>query len=105
MTQLHEEWGIQWDGEPKMGGGFHVCSVGTTWRTEQEARDAAQHASISRRPGFRLVHRMVSEWVREVFDKRPHSRACGLWEHPHGPRCHSNCPTCGQGREQFRGGK
>lgn len=28
-------------------------------------------------------------------DRRPHSRACGIRRHPHGPECHSNCPTCG----------
>jgi hypothetical protein len=25
----------------------------------------------------------------------PHSRACGAQPHEHGPKCHSNCPTCG----------
>lgn len=25
----------------------------------------------------------------------PHSRACGVWAHPHGRDCHANCPTCG----------
>jgi len=24
----------------------------------------------------------------------PHSRACGIKKHEHGPECHSNCPTC-----------
>lgn len=28
-------------------------------------------------------------------DNRPHSRACGIGPHEHGPACHSNCPTCG----------
>lgn len=28
-------------------------------------------------------------------DHRPHSRACGIAWHDHGPKCHSNCPTCG----------
>ena len=59
---LREEWGVQWDGEPKMGGGFHICSIGTTWPTEQEAREACSRASLARRPGFRIVHRMVSDW-------------------------------------------
>ncbi len=27
-------------------------------------------------------------------DQRPHSRACGITRHDHGPDCHSNCPTC-----------
>jgi len=27
-------------------------------------------------------------------DARPHSRACGVEAHPHGSKCHSNCPTC-----------
>jgi hypothetical protein len=29
-----------------------------------------------------------------VKDKRPHSRACGIRPHDHGPECHGNCPTC-----------
>src|SRR5688500_14385297 len=24
----------------------------------------------------------------------PHSRACGVIPHQHGPMCHPNCPTC-----------
>lgn len=28
----------------------------------------------------------------------PHSRACGVSKHDHGPDCHSNCPTCGGGK-------
>ena len=27
-------------------------------------------------------------------DQRPHSRACGIVSHQHGPACHTNCPTC-----------
>jgi hypothetical protein len=27
-------------------------------------------------------------------DRRPHSRACGAWKHPHGTACSTNCPTC-----------
>lgn len=26
----------------------------------------------------------------------PHSRACGMEVHPHGPACSDNCPTCGK---------
>lgn len=29
----------------------------------------------------------------------PHSRACGIQVHDHGPSCHSNCPTC-HGRDE-----
>lgn len=25
----------------------------------------------------------------------PHSRACGIRKHDHGPECSTNCPTCG----------
>lgn len=28
-------------------------------------------------------------------DQRPHSRACGIRPHDHGPACSSDCPTCG----------
>jgi hypothetical protein len=34
-------------------------------------------------------------YVGGAEDRRPHSRACGPLAHPHGPRCHYNCPTCG----------
>lgn len=27
-------------------------------------------------------------------DGRPHSRACGWRQHPHGPDCAGDCPTC-----------
>lgn len=27
-------------------------------------------------------------------DRRPHSRACGIAAHDHGPACSTNCPTC-----------
>lgn len=29
-----------------------------------------------------------------ISDQRPHSRACGMHAHDHGPDCHTNCPTC-----------
>ena len=61
--ELHNEFRVQWDGEPKMGGGFHVCSVGTTWRTEKEAREAVQRwPGAKTKPGLRIVHRLVSDW-------------------------------------------
>ena len=34
----------------------------------------------------------AADWSR---DPRPHSRACGIQPHPHGPlRCAGDCPTC-----------
>lgn len=27
-------------------------------------------------------------------DERPHSRACGIRQHPHGTACAKDCPTC-----------
>lgn len=35
---------------------------------------------------------------RRPGEDAPHSRACGIVPHDHGPRCHANCPTC-HGRE------
>lgn len=29
-----------------------------------------------------------------VIDRRPHSRACGIYSHPHGAFCALDCPTC-----------
>jgi hypothetical protein len=37
-----------------------------------------------------------------VEDQRPHSRACGWRNHPHGPECSTNCPTC-HGEAQTNG--
>lgn len=31
---------------------------------------------------------------RSERDDRPHSRACGIYYHPHGPLCKRDCPTC-----------
>lgn len=33
------------------------------------------------------------------MDRRPHSRACGLVNHPHGKSCSHDCPTC-HGRDE-----
>lgn len=33
--------------------------------------------------------------VKNVSKDAPHSRACGVVPHAHGPNCHSNCPSCG----------
>lgn len=32
---------------------------------------------------------------RSTMSQRPHSRACGIAKHDHGPQCSRNCPTCG----------
>jgi hypothetical protein len=44
----------------------------------------------------------IHEWTTETLaatdprrDDPPHSRACGVRRHDHGPDCHPNCPTCG----------
>jgi acetaldehyde dehydrogenase (acetylating) len=31
----------------------------------------------------------------KTSDQRPHSRACGITRHDHGPACSRDCPTCG----------
>jgi hypothetical protein len=31
----------------------------------------------------------------DKWDTRPHSRACGIHPHQHGPLCEVDCPTCG----------
>ena len=33
-------------------------------------------------------------YAEESRDEPPHSQACGVLDHGHGPDCHSNCPTC-----------
>jgi len=65
---LHDEWNVHWDGDPKMGGGFHVCSIGTGMATLREAEDIkATYERLDprgdRHPNLRIVHRMVSKWT------------------------------------------
>ena len=40
---------------------------------------------------------VASPWDEEQdeLDQRPHSRACGILRHSHGPSCSNDCPTCG----------
>lgn len=46
--------------------------------------------------GVRIQHDCIAKAKRGgTLGGLPHSRACGMLEHPHGPACHSNCPTCG----------
>jgi len=35
-------------------------------------------------------------------DNRPHSRACGIKPHSHGPECSPDCPTCSEATGQTR---
>ena len=60
--EVRDEWGIQWDGDPKMGGGFHVQGLGQTWPTEAEARTVADRV-LNRKPSQRIVHRVASAWT------------------------------------------
>jgi hypothetical protein len=60
---LHDEWTIQWNGDPKMGGGFWVHTIGATWSTEEEARNAAERAGLLKlHHDARIVHRVASDW-------------------------------------------
>lgn len=36
-------------------------------------------------------------WAPKLKDSTdgPHTRACGVHPHHHGPDCHFSCPTCG----------
>jgi len=60
--ETRDEWGIQWDGDPKMGGGFHVQGLGATWPTEAEARTVADRV-LNRKPSLRIVYRVASSWT------------------------------------------
>ena len=58
---LREEWRIEWDGEPKMGGGAHVASVSTTWPTLSGAQRAASLA-LATKSNVRFAHRLATAW-------------------------------------------
>lgn len=40
------------------------------------------------------VHELECPPYPTVDDRRPHSRACGVFAHPHGHLCAADCPTC-----------
>jgi hypothetical protein len=63
LSLLHEEWQVQYDGEPKMGGGFHV--LGThVWRRLEDAEMALKVLNqTGKRPSIRIAHRWATEWV------------------------------------------
>lgn len=50
---------------------------------------AAQSVAALEAAGYRIVE-APTDWPLDA----PHSRACGMIRHPHGPNCHANCPTC-----------
>lgn len=43
---------------------------------------------------YRLMSRLKEQHEAEALANRPHSRACGLSNHEHGPECARDCPTC-----------
>ena len=55
----------------------------------------------SQRDPLRVFVGVHLSWTTETTHEnsddapRPHSRACGLYPHPHGAQCASDCPTCG----------
>jgi len=57
---LHEEWAVQYDGDPKMGGGCHVQTMGQ-WRTLKEAELAIERV-LTHKPNIHIMHRWTSEW-------------------------------------------
>lgn len=50
--------------------------------------------TVGDRPWESDDHRLEFQWTGDLKDSRPHSRACGISPHPHGPSCSSDCPTC-----------
>lgn len=60
---LRRVYRIAWDGEPKMGGGFHVASVGTEFYSAADVLAAIDRSlSLRGKPGLRVETRLVSEW-------------------------------------------
>ena len=43
---------------------------------------------------FEATYELVEE-PSPVIPELPHSRACGIKKHDHGPACSPDCPTCG----------
>lgn len=61
---LHEEWRVEWDGEPMMGGGYWPQSS-RAWRTLEDAETALKVlAQTSKKPNIHIAHRWAGEWER-----------------------------------------
>lgn len=70
------------------------------WRTESGHHQNLFDAAVDRAELLQIeVDRLTAELAKykpaAVPSEGPHSRACGIRRHDHGPDCHSNCPTCG----------
>lgn len=59
------------------------------WEAAGRPGDLGETKSVAVR---RAILDSASSWP--VLDRRPHSRACGIRQHPHGPQCARDCPTC-----------
>lgn len=77
-----------------------LVRYGTEHRLSQaDVADLAKSLRDRMPDGVKVVC-FVADEMRAVrsdveLDTRPHSRACGIAQHDHGPACSSNCPTCG----------
>jgi hypothetical protein len=55
-------WRVVWDGEPKMGGGYHEQSIGKEFHTRVEVDRAVEVLSSRSKPNLRVQTRTVTEW-------------------------------------------
>lgn len=53
---------------------------------------------VSRQDAITYLRPMLAAIAEQLNapppDRRPHSRACGWRDHPHGDACAPDCPTC-----------
>lgn len=77
--------------------GFETLAPVVDWVNKANYEEK-ENAEIEARPirtrYFAVKATTNYEEVMTLGDDRPHSRACGVNPHPHGPQCHPNCPTC-----------
>jgi hypothetical protein len=88
--KIHVDCGFTWHNHGWIDDleGGHVVCPGDWVATGVHGENWAIKPSI-----FAASYELVKETV-VPYDSRPHSRACGISKHDHGPACSTNCPTC-----------
>jgi hypothetical protein len=70
--------------------------IATAMTAESAAQIVKEHNLIRE---MTANQKLVEDQIK-AQDNRPHSRACGIHQHPHGTMCSNNCPTCGGKSEE-----
>lgn len=87
------------EGLPMNGAEMRVIDVGTTtkaWEINSQLEYGKKfEPTLAEGCACTLLDRLVHSIDCPLhWRKAPHSRACDMRLHEHGPLCHTNCPSC-----------